>query len=134
MVKLRMRKRERREEMGQIIMRNWDLREFHVQVNLSCLIRQVRVRIRHVITPIRGIPNRIRQIVPLISHIRSYPLPCSPLQPISLFLVHNSTIIKEHKVKSSLSISLCHNHQFTPSSAHTEYSIYVRIFVFLSFS
>jgi len=42
---------------------------------------------------------------------------------ISLFLVHNSTIIAEHKVKSSLSISPCHDHELTPSTAYTEYII-----------
>ena len=43
---------------------------------------------------------------------------------ISLFLMHNSTIIAEHKVKSSLSISPCHDHELTPSSAYTKYSIH----------
>jgi len=41
---------------------------------------------------------------------------CSSSPPISLFLVHNSTIIAEHKVKSSLSISPCHNHELTLST------------------
>jgi len=51
------------------------------------------------------------------------------------FLIHNSTIIAEHKVKSSLSISPCHDHELTPStsipqvqqtpsSAYTDYSIH----------
>jgi len=44
--------------------------------------------------------------------------------PISLFLVHNSTIIAEHEVKSSLSISPCHDHELTTSTAYTEYSIH----------
>jgi len=48
----------------------------------------------------------------------------SSSSPISLFLVHNSTIIAEHKVKSSLSISLCHDHELTLSTASTEYSIH----------
>jgi hypothetical protein len=42
--------------------------------------------------------------------------------PISLFLVHNSTIIAEHKVKSSLSISPCHHHELTSSAAYIKYS------------
>jgi len=58
----------------------------------------------------------------------SYPLVTSTSfsssSPISLFLVHNSTIIAEHKVKSSLSISPCHDHELTPSTAYTEYSIH----------
>jgi len=48
----------------------------------------------------------------------------SSSSPICLFLVHNSTIIAEHKVKSSLSISPCHDHEFTLSTAYTEYSIH----------
>jgi len=51
----------------------------------------------------------------------SYPLVFSTLfsssSPISLFLVRNSTIIAEHKVKSSLSISPYHDHELTPSTA-----------------
>jgi hypothetical protein len=58
----------------------------------------------------------------------SYPLVSSPSfsssSPISLFLVHNATIIAEHKVKSSLSISPCHDHELAPSIAYTEYSIH----------
>jgi hypothetical protein len=56
----------------------------------------------------------------------SYPLVFSisfSSSPISLFLVHNSTIIAEHKVKSSLSISPCHDHELTPSKAYTEHCI-----------
>jgi len=44
--------------------------------------------------------------------------------PISHLLVHNSTIIAEHIVKSSCSISPCHDHEFTPSTAYTKYSIH----------
>jgi len=54
----------------------------------------------------------------------SWWFPPSPL--ISLFLVLNSTITKEHEVKSSLSISPCHNHELTPSTAYTKYSIIPR--------
>jgi hypothetical protein len=43
---------------------------------------------------------------------------------ISLFLVHNSTIIPEHKVQPSLSISPCHDDELTPSTAYPEYSIH----------
>jgi len=43
---------------------------------------------------------------------------------ISLILVHNSTIIAENKVKSSLSISPCHNQVLTLSTPYTEYSIH----------
>jgi hypothetical protein len=44
--------------------------------------------------------------------------------PISLFLVHNSTIIAEFTVQSFLSVSPCHDHGMTPSTAYTEYSIH----------
>jgi len=51
----------------------------------------------------------------------SYPVISSRLFassfPMSLFLVPNSTIIAEHKVTSSLSISPCHNHELTPSTS-----------------
>jgi len=68
----------------------------------------------------------------------SYPLVSSTSfsssSHIILFLVHNSTIIAEHNVKSSLSISPCHDHELAPSIAYTEYSIHPRLFVFRSFS
>jgi len=54
----------------------------------------------------------------------SWWFPPSPL--ISPFLVLNSTITSEHKVKLSLSISPCHNHELTPSTAYTKYSIIPR--------
>jgi len=58
----------------------------------------------------------------------SYPLVSSTWfpssSPISLVLIHNSTIIAEHKVKSSLSISRCHDHELTPSIEYYEYSIH----------
>jgi len=58
----------------------------------------------------------------------SYPLVSSPLfsssSPISLFLVHNPNIITEHKVILSLSISACHDHELTPSTTYTKYSIH----------
>jgi hypothetical protein len=90
------------------------------------------------------------------SRTRDFPYPLvfsisfSSSSPISLCLVHKSTIIAEHKVKSSLSISPCHYHelapsiayteysihqvQHPPSTASTEYSIHPRLFVFPSFS
>jgi len=121
------------------------LREFCVRVNLPSPIRQVRVLIRRVITLIRGLPNPIGQVVPLISHIRSYPPHHSHLHPPSLsFSSTTSTIIAEHKVMSSLSISPCHDHELTPVQAYTQYSIHPvqrtpstadsRMFVIPSFS
>jgi hypothetical protein len=48
----------------------------------------------------------------------------SSSSPICLFLFHNSTIIAAQKVKSSLSILPCHDHEFAPSIAYNEYSIH----------
>jgi len=39
---------------------------------------------------------------------------------ISLFHILNSTLTWEHKVKSSLCVSPCHNHDLTPSTASTQ--------------
>jgi len=68
----------------------------------------------------------------------SYQLVSSPSfsssSPISLFLVDNPTIIAEHNVQSSLSISQYHDHELAPSKAYTEYSIHPRLFVFPSFA
>ena len=102
-------------------MRDWALREFRVRVNLQPLIQLVRVPMWRVLIPIRGHPNPISHIVPLISHICST-LFSSPY-PMSLFLVHNSTIIAAHKVKSSLSISPYLDHELALGIAYTECSI-----------
>jgi hypothetical protein len=123
MVELRMRKREmigdggnHHEKLG--------LREYCVWVNLPSPKRQVRVLIQWVITPICSLLNPIRQFVPLISHIHLYPPYHSHLYPPSLFLAHNSTIIAEHKAKSYLSISPCHDHEVILCTAYTQYSIH----------
>jgi len=54
----------------------------------------------------------------------SYPLwSCTSFSfssPMSLFIIHNWSIIAEHKVSSSLSISQCHDQELTPSRAYTE--------------
>jgi len=59
----------------------------------------------------------------------SYPLVSSTSfsssSPISLFLVNNSNIITEHKLQLSLSISPCHDHELTLSTAYTEYNIHL---------
>ena len=118
--------------MGEIIMRNWALREFCVGVNWPSPIRQIRVLIRQVLTPIRSLlnpirplPNSIRQVVLLISHSRSYSPYHSHLHPPSLSLLCTTLpSSQEHKVKSSLSISPCHHHELTLSTAYTEYSIH----------
>jgi len=75
-------------------------------------------------TLIRDLLNPPWKVAPLISTVCSYPQYGSHLSPPSLFLVHNSTIITEHKVKSSCSISPCHDHELTPCTAYMEYSIH----------
>jgi len=74
-------------------------------------------------------PNQASR-TPDVSYILVSTTSCSSSSPISHFLVHNSNIITEHKVNLSLSISRCHDHELTPSTAYTEYP---RLFVFLSF-
>ena len=101
-----------------------ELREFCVRVNLPSPIRQVQVPIWRVITPIQGLRNSIWPVVPLISHISSYPAHHSHLHPHLSLLVYNSTIIAEHNVKSSLSNSPCYEHELTPSTAYTMYNIH----------
>ena len=41
-----------------------------------------------------------------------------------LILIHNSTITWKHEVKSSLSISPCHDQELTPSTVYTKFSIH----------
>jgi len=68
--------------------------------------------------------NPIRQVVLLISHSRSYPPYRSHLHPPSLsFSCTTLPSSQEHKVKSFLSISPCHNRELTPSTAYTKSSI-----------
>jgi hypothetical protein len=111
-------------------MRNWDLREFSLQVNLPFMIGQVSALIRRVIKLIRGLPNQFRQVIPLISHIRSYP-PHRPHHHRSCFPLSSSTLSSSPNTKVSyLSLSLYvmiiiwHWVQHTPSTAYTEYSIH----------
>jgi len=111
---------ERCEQMRKIIMRNWVVTEFCVQVSLLRPIRQIWLLIRLVSMLIRGIVTPIRNIVRLISYITSYPPYHSHLHPPSFFLALNSTLITEHKFMSSLSIYLCHDHEFTRSTVYTE--------------
>jgi len=124
MVELSTRKREIRRDGGNHH-EKLGLREFRVRVNWPSPIRQVRVLIRRVITPIRGLRNPIRQVVLLICHSRSYPPYRSHLHPPSLSF--SSTTLpssQEHKVKSSLSISPCHHHELTLRASYTECSIH----------
>jgi len=83
-----------------------------------CLLtmQQVWVVIRWVIIYVRGLLALIRQVVLLLSHIGFYHPYYYDFHSASLFFIHNSTIIVEHKVKSSLPISPCHDHEFTLST------------------
>jgi hypothetical protein len=54
----------------------------------------------------------------------SYRLVSSIFVPIYIADLSFSTIIADHKVKSSLSISPCHDHELTLSTAYIEYSIH----------
>ena len=67
-----------------MIMGNWDLREFRVEVNLSSLICQERFPIQRLLTLTKGLLNPISRVVLLISLICSYPAHRSHLQPPSL--------------------------------------------------
>ena len=90
-------------------------------------------------TPIRGLPNPIRQVVPLISHIRSYPPHRSDLHPPSLSFSSTSQPSSQNTKFSHPSLSLHgmiisrHRVQHTPSTAYTEYSTQ-RLLVFPAFS
>jgi len=107
-----------------------EIREFSVRVNIPSPIQHVQVLIRCVITPIEGLPNPIRQVVPLISHIRSYPPHCSHLHPPSLSIFSTTLISSQNTKLSYPSLSLYgiimsgHRVQHTPSTAYTEYSIH----------
>jgi len=108
--------------MGEIIMRNWDLREFRVRFNWPSPIQQVWVPIRRGITPIRGLPKPIRQVVPLIPHIRSYPPHLSHLHPPSLSFSSTTLTSLQNTKLSYPSLSLhvmimsWHRVQYTPST------------------
>jgi len=78
------RDRDRWQKLGEINLRNWDVTESCVWVNLRTSLQQVRVPIRSVITAIRSLHNPIRQVIPLTSHIHLYPRHHSHLNPPSI--------------------------------------------------
>ena len=101
-----------------------------MRVNLPSPIQQVRVPIQRVVTPIRGNPNPIRHVVPLITHIRSYPPHHSHLHPPSLSF-SSTTLQSSQNTKLShpslshhVMIMSSHRLQHTLSTAYTEYSIH----------
>jgi hypothetical protein len=146
MVELRTRKREMK-RYGEIMMRIWDIREFCMRVNLPSPIHPDRVPIRHVITPIRSLLNRIGQVALLISHGRSYPPHRSQLHPPSLAILcttlpslqnpnlcHPSLSLHvmiiswqrvEHTLCTAHTVNSLHHVQYTPCIAYTVYSIHL---------
>jgi len=112
--------------MGDIIWKCCDLKEFRMRVNLPSPIRKVWDPIQHVIPPIQGLPNPIRQVVPLISHIRSYPSHCShPDPPSPSFSSTTLTSLQNTKLSyPSLSLRVMimswHRVHHTPSTPYTE--------------
>jgi len=103
--------------MGDMIMTHWNTWAFFVQLNKSSLIRQLQVPIRCVITLTRDLSNLIRHVVPLTSHIRSYPPHYSHLHPPSLFFhVQHSDIIAVYNAESSISIAPCHDRELTQNT------------------
>jgi len=111
-------------------MRNWDLREFRVRGNLPYPIWQVRVPIWRVITPIQGLPHPIKQVVPLMSHIPSYPPHYFHLHPSSLSFPSSTLPSLKNTELSHPSSSLYgmimsrHCVKHTPSTAYTKYRIH----------
>jgi len=105
------------------------LREFHVWVNWQSPIRQVLVPILRELTPIRGLPNPIRQVVPLISHFRSFPPYHSHLHPPSLSFSSTTQPSWQNTKLSHPSLSLhdmimsWHRVQHTPSTASTQHCL-----------
>jgi hypothetical protein len=87
--------------MGEIIMRKWDLREFCVRVNEPSPIQRAQVPNRPVITPIRGYPNPIRQVIPLIAYVHSY-------TPHHSHLHHPSVAFSSTTLQSSQNTKLSH--------------------------
>lgn len=111
----------------QIILRNWNLSEFRVSGNLPIPTPQVQLQVLWVVTPIKGVHNPNRQVVPGISLISSHLPLCSNLHPPFPFLVHNSTICVTQTDTPSHSIATCHIHELKPSTAYIEYSVNKRL-------
>jgi len=97
-----------------------------VQVNLPFLMWQVLLPIWRVQWPIPYLLNQIRQVIPLTSHILSYPPSWFPSwSPISLSLP-SSQKTKLSPPSLSLHSLILSKHwvQLTPYTAYTKYSIH----------
>jgi len=99
----------------------------------------------HNITDMRSSKLNQASCTPDVSYLLLSSILFSSSSHITCFLIHNSTIIAEHKVKSTLCISPCHDHeltpscsihrvQHTPSAAYTKPIIPLRLSVVPSFS
>jgi len=123
--------------MGEISMRNWDLREFHMQVNLSSQRQQVQFQIWWAISPIGGLLYPIRQVKLLISHFWLCPPYSSHLHTPSVSFLSTTrtssldTKLSHHSLSfHAIIMSWCQvQHyteciilrvQHTPSTAYTE--------------
>jgi len=108
--------------MWQIIMRNWDLREFRVQVKLQSPIQYVWALIQHVLWSICGLSNSISQDLPLISPMRSYAPHLVHFHSPSLVVSSTTTPLLQNTKLSHPSVSLhvmimnWHQVQHTPST------------------
>jgi len=102
------------------------LGEFCVRVNWPSPIWQVWVPIQRELTLIWGLSNPIRQVIPLISHIRSCPPYHSHLHPPSLSFSSTTQPSSQNTKFSHPSLSLhdmimsWHQVQHTPSTASTQ--------------
>jgi hypothetical protein len=124
MVELCTRMRAIRED-GEILMRNWDLRELSVKVKLPCQGQQVRFPISCVITPICGLLFSFRQDVHLIVHMHLYHPYCSHLHFLCLSI--SSTTLPSSQlpiITSSLPITSHHDHKWTSGAAYNGCSRY----------
>jgi len=74
--------------------------------------------------PIRGLLNPIGQGVPLHPPICLHSPYLSHLHSLSVFLVHNSTIIAELKIKSSLTTPIYNDTEKMASTVYADYSIH----------
>jgi hypothetical protein len=110
--------------MGQIIMRNWDLETFVCGSIIHPRNGRYESRSGLSLHQYEVFRTQSGKSYPDLSYPLVSSKSCSFTSPSSLFLVHNSTIIAEHKDRSSLSVSRCHDHELTPSIGYIEFNIH----------
>jgi len=101
----------------------WNLRDYRVGVNIPALIWLLHILIQQVLSMIWGLLNPNRHVIPVMCYIPLYSPYHSHFHPASYFLIHNSTIIVEHKFKTSISVCQSHDHELTRSTAYTQFTI-----------